>query len=320
MSLLTRYLDDALRKELSKRVTPGGIRLEDVIRSGLCHQDSTVGVYAPDFESYKVFRELFEPILQNFQASPLALRKDLGCLNPATVVSTRIRVARNLTGHAFTAGMARLERLSVEAKITRACAALSPTFRGWTRKLEGMPRNKLRSLISRRLSFGPDDKYMAAAGIHADWPVGRSVFMTRKKQLSVWINEEDHLRVAVVMPGACVDACSQAMTLVMPRLAAHLDFCADAQLGYLTSCPSNAGSGMRVSYMVDLRLDASQEPILQRLESAGIVQIRGATGEHSPRSDGLVDVSLRNRVGLSATQTVAAMQALLTPRGGRAEP
>ena len=294
MSLLTRYLTDPHRAALSKRVTPNGIRLEDVIRSGLRYPDSSVGVYAPDFQSYEVFHELFDPILDSFQAPPMAHRDDLACLNPATVISTRIRIARNLAGHAFPAGMSRSERLSVEEKISHACRCLAPDFRGTITPVKDMPQ----------------DKYMAAARIYADWPAGRSVFNTHEKQMSIWINEEDHLRVAVVMQGANVSACYQKMGAVMLRMAAQLDFCVDAQRGYLTSCPSNAGSGMRVSYKVDLRLDDSQKARLEQLESTGILQMRGAEGEHSPRTGGIVDVSFRNRFGISDTHMLRNMAVL----------
>lgn len=315
MSLLTRFLDDAQRDALSKRVTSNGVRLEDVIRSGQRHPDSSIGIYAPDFQSYEVFRELFDPILLHFRAPSQCDRNGPIHLNRKAVVSTRIRVARNLAGHVFPAGMSRSERLTVEAKITRACEALAPEFQGWIRKLGDIPRHRLDAMISRRLAFGPEDKYMAAAGVHADWPLGRSVFTTRKKQLSIWINEEDHLRVAVVMPGACVSTCSRAMALVMSRLEAHLDFCTDAQLGYLTSCPSNVGSAMRVSCMMDMRVDSSQESLLERLESTGVIQIRGDAGEHSPRSNGLVDVGFRYRVGISETQMQQDMDRLFSSGG-----
>ncbi len=312
MSLLSRFLGDTQRAALSQRVTANGVRLEDVIRSGARHPDSAIGIYAPDFQSYAVFRELFDPILQHFQAPRLDHRNDLACLNPAAVVSTRIRVARNLAGHVFPASMSRTERLRVEAKIARACGALAPHYPGWIRKMADLPRRRLDTLISRRLAFGPEDKYMLAAGIHADWPMGRSVFHTRKNQLSVWINEEDHLRVAMVMPGACVSACSEAMAGVMSRLASHLEFCTDAQLGYLTSCPSNAGSAMRVSCRVDMRLDISRQSHLERLESEGLIQLRGAAGEHALRSGGLVDVGFRNRVGVSDIQMLRDMDCLFS--------
>ena len=311
LSLLTRYLDDALKAELSTRVTPGGVRLADVTRSGLCHPDSAVGVYAPDSHSYGVFHELFEPILQHFRAPSLPLGEDLACLSPASVVSTRIRVARNLAGHAFTAGMSRSERLSVQAKIVRACGALAPPFEGWVTGLTDIPSHRLDAMVARRLAFGPHDKYMAAAEIYADWPIGRSVFNTRSRQLAVWINEEDHLRVAVVMPGACVGDCAAVMAQVMSRLAAHLEFCTDARLGHLTSCPTNVGSAMRVSYRVDMRRDTACEPLLGRLEDAGTIQIRGAAGEHAARSGGLVDVGFRNRVGVSAEQMLQDMEMLM---------
>ncbi len=296
-------------------MTPKGGRLEDVIRSGLCHPGSTVGVYAPDVESYGVFSELFDPILENFQALPLGHRTDLACMNPAAVVSTRIRVARNLAGHAFPARMNRAERGSIEEKITRACRLLAPDFEGTTVRLGDIPAHDLAGMISKRMAFGPDDKYMAAAGIHDDWPLGRSVFNTRDQQLSIWINEEDHLRAAVVMPGVCVSACHEAISAVLSLLAKQLDFCQDAQLGYLTSCPSNVGSAMRVSFRVDLRLDASQQAALERLEAAGLIEIRSTEGEHSPRTGGLVDVSFRNRVGISAAQMLRGMGMLLRAPG-----
>lgn len=59
---------------------------------------------------------------------------------------------------------------------------------------------------------------------------------------------------------------------------------------------------MRVSYMMDLRFDPSQEPLRGRLESAGTIQTRGGAGERSPRSGGLVDVRLRNSVGISQAE------------------
>ena len=151
---------------------------------------------------------------------------------------------------------------------------------------------------------------MAAAGIHADWPTGRSVFNTQDRQLSVWINEEDHLRVAVVMPGACVSACYQVMASFMSLLAAHLDFAVDAQLGHLTSCPSNAGAAMRVSCRVDGHLNASHALQMDQLESAGILQIRAVDGEHAPRSGAVVDISFRNRIGISEQQMLRDMHRL----------
>ena len=68
---------------------------------------------------------------------------------------------------------------------------------------------------------------------------------------------------------------------------------------------------MRASYRVDVPLDASQEPLLQRLEAAGVIQVRGAAGEHSPRTGGLVDVSFRNRVGMSEGHMLRDMDRLL---------
>lgn len=310
MSLLTRYLTEANRVALSKRVTANGFRLEDVIRSGLRHPDSSIGVYAPDFQSYAVFSELLAPIVDSFQAPPLSPRTDLACINPAAVVSTRIRMARNLAGHAFPAGLSNQERGVVEKQMARACRSLAPRFQGVLLQLQDIAEQDLLAMMSNGLAFGHEDKYMTAAGINADWPAGRSVFNTHDRQLSVWINEEDHLRVAAVMPGLCVSACQEAAHLAMSALAAHLDFCEDSQLGYLTSCPSNVGSAMRVSFRVDLRVDPSQQVHLKRLESEGLIQIRSVEGEHCPLTGGLADISFRNRVGISESQMLEDMDML----------
>lgn len=286
------------------------MRLDDVIRSGLRHPDSNIGIYAPDAQSYDVFRELFEPILGHFHAPSLSGRTDMACINPAAVVSTRIRVACNLAGYAFPAGMSRPERITVEKKLVQACRLLAPDFQGTVMQLKDVPQDRLDHMVSKRLAFGPDDKYMLAAGIHADWPQGRSVFNTHAQELSVWINEEDHLRVAAVLPGASVRTCYGVMRAAMSRLAAQLDFCEDAQHGFLTSCPSNAGSTMRVTYRIDLSMDTSQQALLAQLESAGVIDIRSTAGEHSPRSGSLVDIGFRHRVGVSETQMLQDMDRL----------
>ena len=311
MSLLSRYLTDALKAQLSQRVTPNGYRLEDVIRSGVRHADSRIGIYAPDFESYDVFRELFGPIVENFRAPHPGHLTDLAYINPAAVVSTRIRVARNLAGHAFPSVMSRPQRLAVEQAITHACKTLAPDFEGTVTPLAHLTQAALDDMVSKRQAFGPDDKYMAAAGIHDDWPLGRSVFNTHTRQLSVWVNEEDHLRVAVVMPGACVAACQEAMDFVMSRMAASLDFCSDAELGYLTSCPSNVGTGLRASYRVLRNPEATLTTALERLAEAGLIQLRSPSGEHAEQRGELVDVGLRRRVGLSGRDTLESMKALL---------
>lgn len=313
MSLLTRYLTDAHRAALLTRVTSNGFRLGDVIRSGLQWPGSAIGIYAPDAQSYDVFHDLFDPVLARLQAPWLTDRSDLACLNPAAVVSTRIRMARNLAGHVFPAGMSRSERLQADEKIRDACRHLMTDFGGTITQLKDIAAQQLGTLISSQLAFGPQDKYMAAAGIHADWPHGRSVFnaQTDQQHLSVWINEEDHLRVAVVMPGACVAACYQVIVSVMSVLSTTLDFCEHTQRGFLTSCPSNSGAAMRVSCRIDQHRNTPQELPMNLLESAGILQVRAAGAEHAPRSGAFVDVSFRNRVGISEQHMLRDMDRLM---------
>lgn len=310
MSLLAHHLSPALRLGLSGRVTPNGVRLEDVIRSGLANTDSVIGVYAPDADSYTVFRELFAPIilaLQGVASANEPRAQDSALLTPAQVISTRVRYARNLSKRVFPAWLSSAERAQVEAEICAACAALPLVFRGHCARL-GEPDTHW---AGSRRAFHSEDRFLAAAGMYADWPHGRSVFQSDDGVVSVWINEEDHLRIAVVTPGASLALAYRTLTAVTALLAARLDFCVDEHLGYLTSCPSNLGTGMRPSLLVDLSADAAQESAVLRLAAQGGIELRGSTGEHSARHSAMTEISVPQRVGRSDVQMLDALQTLL---------
>ena len=84
----------------------------------------------------------------------------------------------------------------------------------------------------------------------ADGP--RAVLIDRREQFSVMINEEDHLRMQALRPGLQIKACWQAIDAVDTALEAKLDFAFSPELGYLTACPTNLGTGIRVSAMLHL--------------------------------------------------------------------
>ncbi|WP_456415303.1 hypothetical protein [Oceanithermus profundus] len=124
-SLLARYLTPEVWAELEGRETRYGVRLEHVVAPGLAHPDSAVGVYAGDEESYTLFAPLFDPIIADYHGFGPEARHEsdlevahLDAPNPDPegryVVSTRIRVARNLCCFPFGSALTRRERRIVE--------------------------------------------------------------------------------------------------------------------------------------------------------------------------------------------------------------
>ena len=148
-SLLKKYLLRDVFDKLKNRRTSHGSSLRDVIQSGLANPDSGIGVYAPDPESYSVFSELFDPIIQDyhggFSANDVHPELDwgdpdtLGNLDPTGkyVVSTRVRCGRSLKGYPFNPTMTEAHYREIQTKVRKLlirslvilCKILSCIFR-----------------------------------------------------------------------------------------------------------------------------------------------------------------------------------------------
>ena len=108
-------------------------------------------------------------------------------------------------------------------------------------------------MIENNLLFNIEgDRFLQAAGVTRDWPSGRGVFMNRAKTFLVWINEEDHLRIISMEPGADVASVFERLTRGAAFLEKFITFNRNDHLGYITSCPSNLGTGLRASVHIKL--------------------------------------------------------------------
>lgn len=161
------------------------------------------------------------------------------------VISTRVRLARNLTGVPFPASMNPEQKQSV---VEAVCAALQPVEE--TFQLADMgklsPRDAL-SLVERHL-ISPE---FARSG------AGSALLLTEDEGTALMVNEEDHLRLQVMRPGLDLDGAYEQADRLDTVLDETLHFAFDQRLGYLTQCPTNLGTGMRASLM--LHLPALQE-------------------------------------------------------------
>jgi protein arginine kinase len=230
------------------------------------------------------------------------------------VLSSRVRLARNLEGHPFPHVTGIDEAADVLASVTAAAVVLDePPGPGpgagdadahavagpvWNlEELSAWERQILqeRSLASARLVAG----------------VGpRGVRLARGRHVHVMINEEDHLRIQVVEPGFQLEKALAGAIDADRRLETRLAFAATERHGYLTACPSNAGTGIRASVLLHLPgLVLSRE--IKRVHAAvgemGMVA-RGAFGEGSGALGDCLQLSNQRTMGLSEEDAVEALE------------
>ena len=312
-SLLARHLTPEVWHRLKDRETRYGVRLEHVIASGLANPDSAVGVYAGDEESYDLFAPLLDPIIADYHGFGPEKRHQsdldpahLDAPNPDPegryVVSTRIRVARNLCCFPFGSMLSRRERRIVEATVVHALEGLPGELAGRYYPLYEMDEATKERLIMDHFLFKEGDRFLEAAGLNRDWPDARGLFHNEDKTFLVWVNEEDQLRIISMQPGADLQAVFARLARALGELERRLTFARSERLGYLTSCPTNLGTAMRAS--VHVRLPGLTEEEIKAIAGEHGLQVRGTHGEHSEAEGGVYDVSNKRRLGITEVEAL----------------
>lgn len=312
-SLLRRHLNRAVFARLCSKVTANGWTLARTIRSGVVNPDSRVGVYAGDAESYTLFAELFDPIIAAYHGFAPGDRhpgrlpvpgKRPGDPDPhnAFILSSRIRVARNLAGLPLGAALSRDQRRSVENRCVTALQSLNGSLAGDYYPLATLGSQRRRELIDAHLLFKGEDRFLEAAGLLRDWPDGRGIYYNREKTFLVWINEEDQLRIISMQDGGDLGEVYRRLCRGLELLGDRLDFLQDERLGFISSCPTNLGSGLRASVHVRLPRLSRDPQLLHDIARDHHLQIRGLHGEHSANQGGIYDISNRRRLGVDEAQ------------------
>jgi protein arginine kinase len=219
------------------------------------------------------------------------------------VISTRVRLARNLKGYPFTGradSRQRADILRIAGEALHGAHLEKSVISLQLQNLGETDRDILveRHLVSREL-----------AG--ADGP--RGVTFGRGEMLSIMVNEEDHLRLQWLKSGFDVDRAFAALRRVDLALEKHLPFAFDRQYGYLTACPTNVGTGLRVSVMVHLPaltlLDHVEKVFkaAQRMNHA----VRGLYGEGTRAFGDMYQLSNQATLGRSEEEIVDGIKAIV---------
>lgn len=315
-SLAAKHLTFQLFEQLKHSQTSTGYTLEKAVRSGIVNPDSDIGVYAGDTESYQIFALLFGPIIKDYHGNDAGKVHqfrlepvDLSDLDPEKryIRSTRVRVARNLRGYPFTSHISLDERRRLQKEIVIATEAFTDNLRGRYWPFEGIDPLQRGELEKKNLLFTAGDRFQHGAGINSDFPGGRGIFLSADRNLRIWVNEEDHLRI--ISQASCSDLSSvfNKLTEVLHVLETKLDFARDDVHGYLTTCPTNIGTSMRAG--VHIRLDRLKNNIqlLNTITRVHNLQIRGTKGEKTAVKNGVFDISNRQRLGISEVEIIKTL-------------
>lgn len=209
------------------------------------------------------------------------------------VISTRVRLARNLKDYPFPCRLSTRDKEKIIEKVKSAIensnSPISKDF-SFIRMSELTPQQGV-SLVERRL-VSPE--FISESQ-------GRALLLSKDESISIMINEEDHIRLQVINNGLSLEDTYDIADKLDTLLDENLDFAFDDKLGYLTQCPTNLGTGMRASVMLHLpALEKSRAigRIAGNLSKLGLT-IRGAHGEGTEPNGALYQLSNQVTLGIS---------------------
>jgi protein arginine kinase len=234
------------------------------------------------------------------------------------VLSSRVRIARNLAGFPFMTTAERADRAQVLELCKRRMMNL-PLGEGrrmlWVDLHSATPdeRDALveRQLISRNHAKG---KLSTGSG-GQDEPRGVAVILPEER-VSAMINEEDHLRLQSIRSGLALDECLADVDWLDDELEKGLDFAFHPRFGYLTACPTNVGTGLRLSVMMHLpglKMTGELEKASRAAHDMGLA-IRGFHGEGSEANGEFYQVSNQTTLGKSDAMLLRELNDEIVPR------
>ena len=212
------------------------------------------------------------------------------------VISSRVRLARNLLDTTFPSWASNEVRNRVWSDVVQAFDKLDPSelFLRWRMdELVELDRELLfeRHLISGELAERQD---------------GNGVFVSEDEHRSVMVNEEDHIRLQALQPGLNLQKALAMAEALDDALEQTLFYAFSSKLGYLTACPSNIGTGMRASVMLHLPglvLTEEIKPVINAVSKIGLT-VRGLWGEGSEAAGHMFQISNQTTLGKTESEII----------------
>lgn len=222
------------------------------------------------------------------------------------VISSRIRLARNLGGQRFLTKMTAHQRQACEKRVreTILSAQLSPQT--LYVDLESAPEVDRQLLVERHLI---SKQHAASEG-------ARGVAVGENETLAIMVNEEDHLRIQVMRSGLQLEEAWEQINAVDDMLESKLDFAFHPRFGYLTACPTNVGTGIRVSVMLHLpalKLTGEIEKVFRAAKDLKLA-VRGMYGEGTEATGDFYQISNQTTLGRSEEEIISEFRQRVIPK------
>ncbi len=220
------------------------------------------------------------------------------------VMSSRVRLARNLKEAAFPGWAKKPERVRVLELIRPAVESLPEMKEAFSETMDSLSTLDKQILVERHL----------ISREHAAKSSGSGLVLNREETLCVMINEEDHLRMQALRPGLQLRQAWNAIDQADSTLERRLEYAFNPELGYLTACPTNIGTGIRVSAMLHLPglvLAEQINPIIQSVNKLGLA-VRGLYGEGTEALGNVFQVSNQMTLGEAEGAIVERLEKVLS--------
>ena len=335
-SLMSKVLTPELFEKLKNVKSEKGYTLSNAIMTGVVTPHLGVGATAGDESCWEVFKDLYYPIIKGWHGydaetqthpidldpSKLVFTDDQRSVFNQYVASTRIRAARNISGYSLPCGSTEADRAAVESVLKQAFAGLTGELSGTYYELGKLTADETQFLLDRGFLFQiPSPKnLLTGAGAARNWPNNRGIFHNETQTALAWVNEEDHCRIISMelggdIPSVFTRFCALSNALKASAESNGTKLMWNEKLGFMGTCPSNLGTGLRASVMVTLPefnkllegTNHDDKELLEQVCSAFDLQPRGSAGEHSAAVGAKFDVSNKQRLGFSEVQLVQKM-------------
>jgi protein arginine kinase len=241
--------------------------------------------------------------IQEFLATPSDMAQRVGP-HDKIVMSSRVRLARNLRSVAFPGWAKKAERIRTLEKIRPCVEALPQMGEHFSETMDNLTLLEKNILVERHL----------ISREHAAKNAGSGLVFNRDETLCVLINEEDHLRMQALRPGLQLKQAWNTIESVDSKLEKKLEYAFSPELGYLTACPTNLGTGIRVSAMLHLPglvLAEQINQIIQAVNKLGLA-VRGLYGEGTEALGNVFQVSNQMTLGETEGDIVERLSKVLS--------
>lgn len=222
------------------------------------------------------------------------------------VISSRIRLARNIGGYPFLTRISRHERQALENRVREVILSAQISPQTMYVDLEAAPEIDRQLLVERHLISKP----------HATAEGARGVAIGEDESVSIMVNEEDHLRLQVLRSGLQLEEAWEQINEIDDKLEAKLDFAFHPRFGYLTACPTNVGTGIRVSVMLHLpalKLTGEIEKVFRAAKEMRLA-VRGLYGEGTEATGDFYQISNQTTLGKTEDEIISDFKHLVIPK------